>query len=258
MSDLRERVPGHSLIDELLRQWDTGTIHVDEKSGGVVIDEEAVGWFRGVIGERRVAAILEQLGDEWTVLHSVPVGRGMSDIDHIVIGPSGVFTINTKFSPGKNVWVAGLGVFVGGFKQPFIYNSTNEARRASALLSQACGNRVPVVGVVVFVDPAKLDIKAKPGGDSSWPEIRVTRDSRLLATLAGPEIFSPDQVDRIAAAAAKSETWHRSPMPLTQADHIAQEFVALEQAVGPQLSLPMGAPRKRPARTGLFGWLSNH
>jgi hypothetical protein len=34
MSDLRERVPGHALIDELLHQWDLGTIHVDERSNG--------------------------------------------------------------------------------------------------------------------------------------------------------------------------------------------------------------------------------
>ena len=54
--------------------------------------------------------MLAQLGPEWTVLHSVPVGRGKSDIDHIAIGPPGVFTINTKFSPGKDVWVAGRGM----------------------------------------------------------------------------------------------------------------------------------------------------
>ena len=134
MSDLRERVPGHALIDELLHQWDLGTIHVDERSNGIVIDEEAEGWYRGVLGERRVAALLDQLSAEqaqspWTVLHSVPVGRGESDIDHVVIGPPGVFTINTKFSPGKDVWVAGRGMYVGGAKQHSVVNALYEARR---------------------------------------------------------------------------------------------------------------------------------
>jgi len=56
-------------------------------NNAVVIDEEATGWFRGVLGERRVAEILEALGPAWTVLHSVPVGRGTSDIGHVVVGP---------------------------------------------------------------------------------------------------------------------------------------------------------------------------
>ena len=98
--------------------------------------EEAEGWYRGVLGERRVAAILDQLSvaqpqSPWTVLHSVPVGRGESDIDHVVIGPPGVFTINTKFSPGKDVWVAGRGMYVGGAKQHYVVNALYEARRAS-------------------------------------------------------------------------------------------------------------------------------
>lgn len=50
MSDLRTRVPGQSLIEELLRQWDRGTIHVDGSTNGIVIDEEAEGWCRGVLG----------------------------------------------------------------------------------------------------------------------------------------------------------------------------------------------------------------
>jgi hypothetical protein len=40
---------------------------------------------------------------EWTVLHSVPVGTGSTDIDHIAIGPAGVFTLNTKYSPHPSV-----------------------------------------------------------------------------------------------------------------------------------------------------------
>jgi hypothetical protein len=89
MSDLRERAPAHSLIDELLRQRDLGAIHVDAADNSVVTDDEALGWSRGVIGERRITDLLKELGGGWTVLHSVPVGKGTSDIDHIAIGPSG-------------------------------------------------------------------------------------------------------------------------------------------------------------------------
>ena len=41
----------------------------------------------------------------WHVLHSIPVGKGESDLDHLLIGLGGVFTVNTKNQPGKQVWV---------------------------------------------------------------------------------------------------------------------------------------------------------
>jgi hypothetical protein len=238
MSDLRDRVPGHSLIDELLRQWDIGTIHIDETSNGIVIDEEAEGWYRGVLGERKVAAILSQLSEDWTVLHSVPVGSGMSDIDHVVIGPSGVFTINTKFSPGKDVWVAGRGMYVGGSKQPYVTNMLHEARRASNFLSRASGLTVPVTGLIVFVDPAKITHKAVAGGGEYDPPVKVIRQTDLLNEfLARPE-FSLDQIARISAAAIDGKTWSVTASASSNASHISREFAALEQAVGPRLQLP--------------------
>jgi hypothetical protein len=53
-------------------------------------------WARGARGERRVGAILEGLGPDWHVLHDVSLGRG--NIDHVLIGPGGTFTIETKRS----------------------------------------------------------------------------------------------------------------------------------------------------------------
>jgi hypothetical protein len=47
---------------------------------------------------RAVAKGLPKLDEAWRVLHSVPVGSRDSDIDHVVIGPGGVYTINAKTS----------------------------------------------------------------------------------------------------------------------------------------------------------------
>lgn len=243
MSDLRERVPGHALIDELLHQWDLGTIHVDERSNGIVIDEEAEGWYRGVLGERRVAAILDQLRDGWTVLHSVPVGRGASDIDHVVVGPPGVFTINTKFSPGRTVWVAGRNMNVEGVKKPYILNSLAEAQRASNLLTARCGLTVPVTGVIVFVNPGRMTVKEPPGGGEMDPPIQVVDDQGLLDVLFRRREFSDEQIARIVDAAIRPDTWSDSTTPSSLGTHVAREFQALEQEVGPRLSLPRGVAR---------------
>jgi Nuclease-related domain len=59
-------------------------------------------WSQGAEGEEVVGKALEGLAaDGWHVIHDVSFGRG--NIDHIVVGPGGIFTIETKSRGGK-VW----------------------------------------------------------------------------------------------------------------------------------------------------------
>lgn len=54
---------------------------------------------RGAKGEEHVGGLLEGLACEgWHVIHDASLGRG--DVDHIVIGPPGAFTVETKSHPG--------------------------------------------------------------------------------------------------------------------------------------------------------------
>src|SRR5487761_2410426 len=54
---------------------------------------------RGAMAEEHVGALLEGLPHErWRIVHDVSLGRG--NVDHIAIGPPGVFTIETKSHPG--------------------------------------------------------------------------------------------------------------------------------------------------------------
>lgn len=54
---------------------------------------------RGASAEEHVGGLLEELpGDEWRVIHDASLGRG--NVDHILIGPAGVFTVETKSHPG--------------------------------------------------------------------------------------------------------------------------------------------------------------
>ena len=56
-------------------------------------------WLRGAEGERAVGAVLAQLEDEgWRALHDISLGRG--NVDHVLVGPGGIFTIETKSHPG--------------------------------------------------------------------------------------------------------------------------------------------------------------
>lgn len=55
---------------------------------------------RGLEGEQRVGAVLDGMhGLGWKALHDVDTGRG--NIDHVVVGPGGLVTIETKSHRGR-------------------------------------------------------------------------------------------------------------------------------------------------------------
>jgi hypothetical protein len=57
-------------------------------------------WQRGAEGERSVGAILDAMfGEGWHVIHDASLGHG--NIDHVALGPGGVFAIETKSHGGK-------------------------------------------------------------------------------------------------------------------------------------------------------------
>jgi Nuclease-related domain len=64
---------------------------------GRVLDPERLR--RGISGEEAVADALAGLPSSYWVLHGVSTGHG--DVDHIVIGPTGVFALETKAWDGK-------------------------------------------------------------------------------------------------------------------------------------------------------------
>jgi hypothetical protein len=232
--DLVERVPAQALIEKLLSEWDAGRISLAADSDRVTIDDEAVTWYWGVLGERRVAEILAAMGPEWTILHSVPVGSGSTDIDHIAIGPAGVFTINTKYSPGNQVWVGGRGLLVNGSpRHEYLRASMHELSRATELLSTAAGFAVPVYALLVFVGASRLSIKAPAGWNGQ--EIGVVTDIHLHSHLSRRREMSDEQLATVVDAATHPETWHRSPQPSRAGFDLAREFDALRSAVGPAM-----------------------
>jgi len=52
-------------------------------------------WLQGAAGEQAVGAICAELeADGWHAIHDVSLGKG--NVDHILVGPGGIFTIETK------------------------------------------------------------------------------------------------------------------------------------------------------------------
>lgn len=186
---LRAAAPVRTFVNRLL-----GT-HTDERA-----------WRAGSDGERLVAAELATLPKTWRVLHAVEVGDRRADIDHIVIGPAGVFTINTKHHLGKKVWVGGNTFLVSGQRQPYVRNARHEAQRAARLLTAAVGFEVPVQPVLAVVNAEQLTIKEQPAG------VHVVARKHLCGWLRTlPATWAPEGIEQVSRAARKSTTWTKAP-----------------------------------------------
>jgi hypothetical protein len=167
-------------------------------------DERA--WRVGAGGEETVGTRLEKLLDHgWKVLHAVPVGTKGSDIDHVLIGPGGVYTINTKNHPGKSVWVSPKQIRVGGHPVPYLRNSRFEAERAERFLTSAVGFPVSVRPVLVFLTGSLIPdvtIKQQPADVLVLDRMDIPR-----AFKRAPQRLTPDQVKAIFEQARRSTTW---------------------------------------------------
>ncbi|MDI5965025.1 nuclease-related domain-containing protein [Streptantibioticus silvisoli] len=162
---------------------------------------QADSWRKGLAGERAAAVELDRLaGRGWRVLHSIPLPRGV-DIDHLLIGPGGVFSFNTKHHPGAQVWVGDEAVKIGGQAYPYVRKARAEARRASAALSRACGFEVPVEPVLAFVGTDRLTVVA------SLRDVRAIGHREIAALGRAGGVWSRRQAEVIYAAARERGTW---------------------------------------------------
>lgn len=79
-------------------------------------------------------------------MHSVPIGDRGSDIDHVVIGAAGVFTVNTKSHEDARIWVGSKRLLVNGQKTDHLRNSRFEAQRVVRELAISDGLQRAVNG----------------------------------------------------------------------------------------------------------------
>jgi hypothetical protein len=205
--DLAQRAPGAAAREQARAARKAAPVRTTvARLFGVHTDERA--WRIGADGEEKVGALLTRLSRKdprWHAVHAIPVGSRGSDIDHLIIGPGGIYSINTKNHPGANVWVFGDSMKINGTLQHYIRNSRHEADRASRLLSTACGFPVPVTGLIVAVGVAKLDIKRSPG------DVHILHRRGLTDWLRGRgPVLEPGIVEAIHAAARRPATWQQA------------------------------------------------
>ena len=147
--------------------------------GYLLLMPKARNLVRGEKGERKVADALEDLRSAgYHVFHDLC--RDGFNIDHVVVGPAGVFAIETKFRSGHGVihFRNGEGLFVNdqpwqGERDP-VTQARGNAAEIRKLIKESCAVNVTVTALVVFVGEWKVKEK--------WQttDARVVSESNLL------------------------------------------------------------------------------
>lgn len=205
-TDLEGTAPGTATRQRALAERAAAPLRtLVARALGARTDERA--WRVGADGETAVADRLARLGPSWRVLHAVPIGYRGADIDHVVIGPGGVYVVNSKHHPKARVWVGGNTLMVNGHKTFYVRNSRFEAARSSRLLGAAAGSRVAVTGLIAVTGARQLSVRSQP----PCGNVHVVTRNDIVAWLRRREpVLSDPLVDVIYELARRSTTWQQS------------------------------------------------
>jgi hypothetical protein len=222
---MRSRAPGQEVITEFLREQAL----VPERSpfarllGRSPLSFTSRPWYIGAEGEIAVGRELAGLPTGWTVFHAVPIGTLGSDIDHLVVGPGGVFTLNTKHHLGKKIWVGRRAMMVNGRKVPYLRNADYEANRVHKLLSERMSLPPQVHPVLAIVAPKQITIREEPD------RVTVLNSRALRSWLEKrPVVLPAAEVAAVTALLDDPEMW---PAGSARREDLAPEFARVDSEV---------------------------
>jgi Nuclease-related domain len=153
---------------------------------------DAIAWRRGAAGERRTAQLLDPLERHgWAILHDLAVPGSAANIDHLAIGPGGVFAIDSKQYRGR-LQLDALGKLWHG-RYPFapaVRAASWEADQAAQVLPD------PGMAVVPIVTVHGVQV---PWGKVVMDGVRVVTARRLPSMLRQlPVVLGPKRIAWLA------------------------------------------------------------
>jgi hypothetical protein len=168
-------------------------------------------WFVGKRGELAITEALKRLPDDYVLLNDLTLPESRGNVDHLVIGPTGLFVIETKNYSG----------YVKCFRDNWQVNG----RQISSLSKQAKRNaiaiknnldavfaehrtKIPFVNaLLVFVNgKGKLKIK-----EPSIPVLRSHYLARFITTYKAPKSRAPVSPELTQAIVNHLHLLHRNP-----------------------------------------------
>lgn len=154
---------------------------------------QRVRWLRGGQGEALVAWYLNDLPKSFHVFHNTMV-QADCDIDHVVIGPTGIFCLSTKSNRGQYSLDADGKYLLNGKETDHLHQAQRLAMQLKDRLAGICG-KIPWIQPVLMVPFAYIDFPTRQ--QKAWV---VHEDNLPEVFTDGPIVLKADDVQRYAKA----------------------------------------------------------
>jgi hypothetical protein len=160
------------------------------------ISEDARNWRRGARGERRTARKLDRLTDHgWIIFHDLAVPGSRANIDHLAVGPSGIFLIDSKNWRGRLVFAPDGTLWHGSYPMTAALATIGIE---VAAITGALGTPSPTVEPLLVIHGSAI-----PWGEQFLGGVGIVPGRQLVPTLlALPPRLSDQQIAEFAERAA--------------------------------------------------------
>ena len=174
--------------------------------------EHAAQLVMGLSGERHVANVLaHELPEEYALINGLTLPRSAGDIDHLVVGPSGVFLLETKTMAGRimcepdGTWRRTRVGRAGTSYAAYIGNPAAQVLRNIFAVRECLRRRVPQVfrgtplwieGLVVFPHP-RTELQA---AHSRIPAVLLEQAPARICMHVPQRPLQPDEISAVLHA----------------------------------------------------------
>jgi Nuclease-related domain len=153
--------------------------------------EQARSWRRGAHGERRTARLLRRLArDGFVIFHDLAVPGADANLDHLVIGPTGVFVIDSKQWTGQVYQTTDGLAWHNHYR---LDRTLDTVRWEAETVSRLLGTRTTAL---VCVHSAQVH-----GGGGEAQGVAIVPAGRLRDALGQDRVLSDADVQLLAATA---------------------------------------------------------
>lgn len=193
--------------------------------GADPLSAEGRRWFQITRDADAFADTLRRGG--WTTLHSLPIGKGDGDLDHLVIGGFGAVAIMTVDAAEGRIDVADGELRLDGVATRDLDRAVEVREDVASRLGVALGHSIPVLCVVVVLGRRSVPVSGRP----PVPVLTARQLHRWLWRL--DPVLTRDETATIAAAAERASVWRDRPDADRNAEPDAEQaFAELVDEVG--------------------------
>ena len=220
------RRTAESVIDKLLREQAGTPVRSPwhRFRGRSPLGKRCEGWYLAALGEMAVGKSLEALSSDWTVFHALPIGLEGWDIDHLIVGPGGVITVNAKQHRGARILVDKAVLTVNGRTVPYLRHAEFEANHVTDLMSDRRAQTAPVRPTVVFVGAREVKVRERP------PFVTVLGVDDLVGWLeALPVVLDQNECGRFTDLFDNPAMW--ANVAVETGDDLIERFQTLDAEV---------------------------